>query len=42
MAKKCKQKYEAKAERYVNKNITELMEIKPGKAYNVLNATILE
>ena len=36
LAKKFKQKYEIEAEKYLNKNVTELMESKPGQAYSVL------
>ena len=36
MAKQFKEKYEAEAEKYLPKNMTELMESKPGQAYNVL------
>ena len=36
LAKKFKAKYEAEARKYLQKNISELMQCKPGQAYNVL------
>ena len=36
LAKQFKEKYEAEAEKYLRKNMTELMESKPGQACNVL------
>ena len=36
MAENFKQKYEIEAKKYLNKNVTVLMESKPGQAYTVL------